>query len=122
MNSLHPQLHQRDLKLTFRSSHRSFGGGGAVVVVVVSIACAGPVCVVVVVVVGSRHLTLVDHKDQEVPEYKFQVEFYFSDKSYLRKIPELPWVRRKCGRELENSQPDDAEVVRTKSKAETGVV
>ena len=121
MNSSHPQLHQRDLKLTFRSSHRSFGGG-AVVVVVVSIACAGPVCVVVVVVVGSRHLTLVDHKDQEVPEYKFQVEFYFSDKSYLRKIPELPWVRRKCGRELENSQPDDAEVVRTKSKAETGVV
>ena len=53
---------------------------------------------------------------------KFQVEFYFSDKSYLRKIPELPRVHRKCGRELENSQPDDAEVVRTKSKAETGVV
>ena len=51
------------LKRTFRPCHRSFGGG-AVVVVVVSIACARAVGVVVVVVVGSRHLTLADHKDQ----------------------------------------------------------
>jgi len=53
---------QVDVVETFRACHRSFAGGAKVVVV--SIACAGAIGVVVVVVVGSRHLTLVDHKDQ----------------------------------------------------------